>query len=103
MHDYSEMRKKLGYSVNQTLDSPIMLFEAWELLEVFVALGLVLIFGVIFYQWLLLCALLTVTLVGLPYVRRNFNKGMTFHYPYRRFGMTLPGLINPGERVQVSD
>ena len=103
MHDYGDMRRKLGYSVNQTLDSPIMLFEIWELSEVFVALGLILILGVLFYEWTLLCILLGITLGGLPYVRRNFNKGMAFHYPYRKFGMQLPGLTNPGGRIRVSD
>ena len=52
--------------------------------------------GVLFYEWFLLCLSLAVTLIGLPYVRRNFNKGMAFHYPYRRFKMHLPGLVNPG-------
>lgn len=103
MHDYTEMRRKLGYSVNQTLDAPVMLFETWELSEVFVALIQILIFGVIFYEWLILCVLLGITLVGLPYLRKHFNKGMAFHYPYRRFGMHLPGLANPGNRVRVSD
>lgn len=89
--------------VNQTLDSPILIFDYWELTEVFVALGLVLIFGVLFYEWFLLCALLVTTLIGLPYVRRNFNKGMEFHYPYRRFGMSLPGLVNPKFKTLLSD
>lgn len=95
MHDYTQMRRTLGYSVNQTLDSPIMIFDFWELTEVFVALFLILILGVVFYEWVLLCALLLLTLIGLPYVRRNFNKGMVFHYPYSRFNMRLPGLSNP--------
>ncbi len=103
MYDYTEMRRKLGYSVNQTLDAPIMLFETWELGEVFVALIEVLVFGIVFYEWTLLCVLLGVTLIGLPYLRKNFNKGMAFHYPYRHFGMQLPGLTNPGGRTRVSD
>jgi len=81
MHDYSELRSTLGRPVSQTLDSPISLFD----------------------EWFLLCLSLAVTLIGLPYVRRNFNKGMAFHYPYRRFKMHLPGLINPGMRRRVSD
>ena len=103
MVDYTEMKRTLGRTVNQTLDSPIMLFEVWELSEIFVALFLILILGVLFYEWVLLCLLLAATLVGLPYVRRNFNKGMAFHYPYRHLGMHLPGLINPGGRTRVSD
>jgi hypothetical protein len=89
--------------VNQTLDAPILIFEYWELSEAFVALGLILFFGVLFYEWLLLCTLLLITLIGLPYVRRNFNRGMEFHYPYRKLGMSLPGLVNPKFRPAMSD
>jgi len=89
--------------VSQTLDSPITLFDVWELSEIFVALFLILVLGVLFYEWFLLCVLLAVTLIGLPYVRRNFNKGMAFHYPYRRFGMRLSGLVNPGAGRRMSD
>ena len=103
MRDYTEMKRKLGRPVNQTLDSPVMVLEFWELSEVFVALALILIFGAMFYQWALLCALLMVALVGLPYVRRNFNRGMVFHWPYSRLGMALPGLQNPGAGRPMSD
>ena len=103
MHDYSELRRTLGRPVSQTLDSPITLFDVWELSEIFVALFLILVLGVLFYEWFLLCLSLAVTLIGLPYVRRNFNKGMAFHYPYRRLKMHLPGLVNPGMRRRVSD
>jgi hypothetical protein len=103
VHDYTELRRTLGRQVSQTLDSPITLFDVWELSEIFVALFLILVLGVLFYEWFLLCLSLVVTLVGLPYVRRNYNKGMPFHYPYRRFKMHLPGLVNPGMRRRVSD
>ena len=103
MVEYTEMKRKLGRAVNQTLDSPVMVFEFWELSEVFVALGLILIFGVVFYQWALLCFLLAVALIGLPYVRRNFNRGMIFYWPYSRLGMQLPGLANPGRDRPMSD
>ena len=103
MRDYTEMKRRLGRPVNQTLDSPVMVLEFWELSEVFVALGLILIFGAIFYQWLLLCVLLVLALAGLPYVRRNFNRGMVFHWPYSRFGTRLPGLVNPGRNQPMSD
>ena len=103
MHDYTELRRTHGYLVNQTLDAPILVFEFWELSEIFVALGLILVFGVLFYEWALLCGLLTLTLIGLPYVRRHFNRGMEFHYPYRKFGMNLPGLVNPKWRPRMSD
>lgn len=103
MYDYTGMKRTLGRAVNQTLDSPIMVFEFWELSEVFVALFMILVFGIVFYEWLLLCALLIVTLIGLPYVRRNYNKGMAFHFPYSRFRMQLPGIINPKGMVKMSD
>lgn len=103
MFDYGEIRRTRGYLVNQTLDAPILVLDFWELSEIFVALGMILVFGVLFYEWILLCVLLIVTLVGLPYVRRNFNRGMEFHYPYRKFGMSLPGLVNPKFRSQMSD
>lgn len=103
MRDYTDMKRRLGRAVSQTLDSPVMVLEFWELSEVFVALGLILVLGAIFYQWALLCVLLVVALVGLPYVRRNYNRGMVFHWPYRRFGMQLPGLPNPGGSRPMSD
>jgi len=103
MHDYSELRRTMGRAVSQTLDAPITLFDIWELSEIFVALFLILVLGVLFYEWFLLCLALAVTLGGLPYVRRNYNKGMAFHYPYRRFGMRLPGLVNPGAGRRMSD
>ena len=102
MYDYTEMRKRLGYAVNQTLDSPVMILDFWEISEIFAALICIMVFGVLFYQWFLLCVVLVLTLFGLPYLRRNFNKGMVMHFPYSRFGMKLPGLVNPGTR-QMSD
>lgn len=103
MVDYTEMKRRLGRPVNQTLDAPVMVLEFWQLSEVFVALGLILVFGALFYQWALLCVLLAVALGGLPYVRRNFNRGMVFHWPYSRAGMQLPGLANPGADRPMSD
>lgn len=103
MRDYTEMKRRLGRAVNQTLDSPVMVLEFWELSEVFVALGLILILGAVFYQWLLLCVLLVLALAGLPYIRRNFNRGMIFHWPYSRAGIRLPGLANPGHNRPMSD
>lgn len=103
MHDYSEVRQTRGHTVNQTLDSPIMIFDTWELSEIFAALAMILIFGIAFYLWVPLCVFLVITLVGLPYIRKRFNKGMALHYPYKKFGMSLPGLLNPKGRSHVSD
>ena len=103
MLDYEGLRKTAGRPVSQTLDAPITVFDIWELTDVFVALAMILIFGVLFYEWGVLVVLLALTLIGLPYVRKNFPKGMVFHYPYRRFGMSLPGLFNPYGRTKMSD
>lgn len=103
MLDYESLRKIAGHPVSQTLDAPITVFDIWELTDVFVALAMILIFGILFYEWALLVVLLSVTLIGLPYVRKTYPKGMVFHYPYRRFGMELPGLFNPYGRPVMSD
>ncbi len=103
MLDYEQLRRSHGHPVSQTLDAPIMVFDLWELTDIFVALAMILIFGVLFYEWALLVILLSATLIGLPYVRKNYPKGMVFHFPYKRFGMSLPGLFNPHGMPRVSD
>ena len=78
MHDYSELKRTRGYRVNQTLDAPILVFEYWELTEIFVGLGLILVLGVLFYEWALLCALLILTLNAILLLQT--------------FGVDIPGL-----------
>lgn len=103
MYDYSEIRELHGRKVSQTIDSPIMVFEFWELSDLFIALFIVLIFGVIFYSWWTMFTLLFLFLGLGPMIKRKNNKGIFLHYPYKRFGMSLPALINPKGRRKYSD
>ena len=95
MFDYTEVKRTHGRKVSQTLDEPIMIFEIWELTEAFFAMFVILILGVLFNQWLLTAFTVGLLLVLFPWVRANFNKGMVFHFPYAKFGMTLPELPTP--------
>lgn len=103
MHDYSEIKDKLGRKVSQTIDSPITVFEFWELSDVFIALFIILIFGVIFYSWWTMFILLTFFLVIGPIIKRRNNRGVFLHWPYSRLNMSLPSLINPKGKRKFSD
>ena len=103
MHDYTEIRRRHAVAVNQTLDQPIMVLESWELWEIFVALFWMVLFGAILSNWLLLFTLVAGTLIGLPYLRRHFNKGKAFHFVYSQFHVPLPGLIRPLGKARLSD
>ena len=103
MHSYESMREKYGVRVNQTIDSPIMVFDYFELGEVFVALAIILIFGVLFYAWGLMLFILALTLGLGPYIRRRSERGVFFHWPYKNLGMSLPGLVNPHGTKKFSD
>ena len=91
MHDYADLRRTLGRPVSQTLDAPIMLFDFWELSEIFVALFLILVLGVLFYEWFLLCASLAVTLIGSLTFGATSTRGWHF--------TTLPPLRNAAPRT----
>ncbi|MBT4790551.1 MAG: hypothetical protein HON90_03190 [Halobacteriovoraceae bacterium] len=103
MYNYSEIKEKHGRKVSQTIDSPIVVFEYWELSDVFISLFIVLIFGVIFYSWPTMFLLLAFFLGVGPYVKRKNNKGIFLHWPYRRLNMSLPALINPKGKRKYSD
>ena len=103
MHDYESLKREHGSRVSQTIDSPIMIFDFWELSEAFAALFVVLLFGVVFYSWGLMCLLLLLVLIAMPIVRGRNNRGVFFHWPYRRLGLELPGVINPKRRRKFSD
>lgn len=103
MHDYRILKENYGNPVSQTIDSPIMIFDFWELGDAFVALGILLVFGVIFYSWALMFFLLSLVLIVGPAVRAKHNKGIFFHWPYRKFGVSLPGLMNPKSKRKFSD
>lgn len=87
--------------VSQTIDSPIMVFDFWELQDVFIALFIILIFGVLFYSWGTMFTLLSVCLGAGPVIKRKYPKGIFFHWPYARLRMDLPGVINPRGRERL--
>lgn len=98
------LKAKHSSVVSQTIDSPIMVFDIWELGDVFVALFIILIFGVLFYSWGTMFTLLALCLGAGPAIKKKYPKGIFFHWPYARLRMDLPGLVNPrGERRQYSD
>ena len=103
MHSYESMREKYGTRVSQTIDSPIMVFEYFELVEVFVALLGILIFGVIFNSWGSMIFFLILNLGFGPVIRQRNKKGVFLHWPYRRLKMSLPGIINPKGHKKYSD
>ena len=103
MYDYRPLKREHGNRVSQTIDSPIMIFDFWELSEAFAALFVVLVFGVIFYSWATMFLLLGAVLVAGPMIRNKNHRGIFFHWPYRKFGIQLPGLINPRGRRKYSD
>lgn len=103
MYDYSELKRERGTRVSQTIDSPILIFDFWELSDAFVALFVVLIFGVLLYSWELMFLLLALCLGVVPVIKSRHNRGIFFHWPYRHLGMTLPGIINPKGRRKYSD
>ena len=96
MHSYDNMRSLHGRRVSQTIDSPITIFDYWELADAFVAISVILIFGVLFYEWLIMTIGLVATMIVLPALRRNHERGIILHWPYRHIGVSLPGLVNPG-------
>ena len=103
MHSYASMREKYGNPVSQTIDSPIMIFDYWELSDAFSAIAVILVFGVFFYEWTMMIALLLVVLGIGPGIRRRNEKAIFLHWPYRKFGVSLPGLLNPKGRRTYSD
>ena len=103
MHSYEGMRLKHSKKVCQTVDSPIMVFDYFELKEMMISIFVMLLFGIIINSWKLMFLSLFVTLGLLPVIRRRNQKGILLHFPYRRFGMSLPGLVNPGKGRRYSD
>jgi hypothetical protein len=103
MYDYESLKISHGKRVPQTVDTPILVFDIFELSDVFVALLIVLIFGVIFFSWWTMFFLLALFLGAGPIVKRNNERGIFFHYPYKRFHMSLPGLFNPKGIKRYSD
>lgn len=103
MYSYEPIKKHHGTRVSQTIDSPIMVFDFWELGDAFAALFIILIFGVLFYTWGLMLFLLVLTLGAGPIIKRRNNPGIFFHWPYRHLHVQLPGTLNPKGRRKFSD
>jgi hypothetical protein len=103
MHDYSTLKRDHGNKVSQTIDSPILIFDFWELSDAFLALAIILIFGVVFYTWGIMFVLLILSLGVVPFIKRRNERGIFFHWPYRKFGLSLPGLVNPRGTRKFSD
>lgn len=103
MQNYDEMRKKYSKSVCRTVDSSILVFDYFELGEVFIALIALLIFGIIISSWKLMVLSLFITLGVLPILRKRNTKGFFLHWPYKHLNMKLPGLINPKGNKKYSD
>ena len=80
-----------------------MIFDYFELSDVFAALGIIMVFGVVFYEWTLMFCLLALLLGIGPVIKRRNEKGVFMHWPHRRLHMSLPGLINPGGSRKYSD
>lgn len=98
------LKAKYSSLVSQTIDSPIMVFDFWELSDVFIGLFIILIFGVLFYSWGTMFTLLLLFLGAGPVIKRKYPKGIFFHWPYKTLRMDLPGLVNPkAERRRYSD
>ncbi len=103
MHSYDSMKQKYSVRVCQTIDTPIMVFDYFELGEVFAALMAMMIFGIIINSWGLMFGSIGIILGAGPMIRRRNNKGVFFHWPYRHLRMTLPGMVNPGVDKKYSD
>lgn len=103
MYNYDSLRHNHSRKVCQTIDTPIMVFDYFELGEIFLALGLMMVFGIILSSMSLMFVSMAIILGIGPIVRRRSKKGIFFHYPYRKFGMSLPGLINPKGNKKYSD
>ncbi len=103
MQDYSALKHSLGRPVSQTVDSPILIFDFFELQDAFLTLFIILVFGVVLYAWEAMLVGLLIVIVGIPIVRRRNEKGVFLHKPYKALGMKLPGLFNPGKKKKYSD
>lgn len=101
MRKYEVLKQKYSTPVSQTIDAPITVFDFWELQDVFIGLGIILIFGVLFYSWISMFTLLTLFLGLGPIIKRKHPKGIFFHWPYANLKMDLPGLLNPKSKHQI--
>lgn len=103
MHNYDSMKQKYAKKVSQTIDSPIMIFDYFELGEIMTALLCLMLFGIVFYSWKMMFLSFGLVLGVGPIIRRKNKKGIFFHWPYRYLRMSLPGLLNPKGSKRFSD
>ena len=103
MHNYESMKINHAKKVSQTVDTPIMVFDYFELGEIMTALVCLMFFGIVIYSWTLMFASLALVLGVGPIVRKRNHKGIFFHWPYRHLRMGLPGMINPVSSKKYSD
>ncbi len=103
MIEYKSIGRTHGINISQTLDAPIRFLDIWDLSDVMMALGSILVFGVISYSWWIMLLALFWCLIVAPKIKETHNRGVLLHYPYRLLGMKLVGLTNPGLRKRHSD
>lgn len=103
MYSYENVKKEYGNPVSQTIDGPIMFFDRYDLTDLGLALGIILIFGVIMYSWWTMVFLLLITLGIVPNIKRKNNRGFFLHWFYKNCGISLPGLFNPKWKGRMSD
>ena len=103
MLEYKSLARSHGTRISQTLDAPIKFLDIWELSDVLMALGVILVFGVILYSWWLMVLSLGWCLIAAPKIKEQNQRGVLLHTPYRFLGMKLPGLFNPGSDKKYSD
>lgn len=103
MYNYDSIKHNHGKRVSQTIDSPILVLDYFELSDVFISLFIVLLFGVVFYAWGTMTFLLLLALGVGPVIKKRNHRGIFLHWPYRIFVMSLPGLVNPRGRKKYSD
>lgn len=103
MYNYDSLRDHYATKVCQTIDEPILIFDHFNLSELFAFILNILFVGVLFDLWLI-TFLSSIFILGFaPIIRKRSNKGVYLHYPYRHFGFVLPGIINPLGRKKFSD
>ena len=103
MYSYESLKHSHARRVPQTVDSPILVFDYFELSDVFIALFIILVFGVLFYSWWTMFLLLALFLGAGPIIKRRNEKGVFLHWPYKNLYMDLPGLKNPRGQKRYSD
>lgn len=103
MHSYAGIKLRHGNRVSQTIDAPIVILDYWQLGDAGAVIIVVLVFGIMLYEWAAMIVLLLVVLVLAPIIRATNERGVFLHWPYRHLGISLPGLINPEGRKIYSD